>query len=115
MAVTTSLTTPASKATPRSGFGGASTAWPALCSSRIVGAGVARELCLTGRPMDAAAALRAGLVRRGTGSGLVSGFPEPGRLLDETLAMARTMIEAPQAALEGAKRYLTGSAGATFE
>ena len=72
----------------------------------IVGAGVARELCLTGRRMDAAEALRAGLVRRVT---------EPRRLLDETLAMSRTMIEAPQAALEGAKRYLTGSAGATFE
>ena len=72
----------------------------------IVGAGVARELCLTGRRMDAAEALRAGLVSRVT---------EPRRLLDETLAMSRTMIEAPQAALEGAKRYLTGSAGATFE
>jgi len=67
---------------------------------------VARELCLTGRRMDAAEALRAGLVSRVT---------EPRRLLDETLAMSRTMIEAPQAALEGAKRYLTGSAGATFE
>src|SRR5215813_12225111 len=35
MALTTSLTTPASKATPRNGFGGASTVWPALSSSRI--------------------------------------------------------------------------------
>jgi enoyl-CoA hydratase len=72
----------------------------------IVGAGIARELCLTGRPMDATEALRAGLVSRVT---------EPGRVLDETLAMARTMMEAPQAALEGAKRYLVSSAGATFE
>jgi enoyl-CoA hydratase len=72
----------------------------------IVGAGVARELCLTGRRIDATEALRAGLVSRVT---------EPGRLLDETRAMARTMIEAPQAALEGAKSYLISSAGATFE
>src|SRR5215472_3776259 len=35
MALTTLLTTLASKATPRSGFGGASTVWPALSSSRI--------------------------------------------------------------------------------
>src|SRR5262249_52312343 len=35
MALTTSPTTLASKATPRNGFGGASTAWPALSSSRI--------------------------------------------------------------------------------
>src|SRR5215472_13117127 len=35
MALTTSATTPASKATPRNGFGGASAVWPALSSSRI--------------------------------------------------------------------------------
>src|ERR1700734_3050902 len=35
MALTTSLTTLASKATPRNGFGGASAVWPALLSSRI--------------------------------------------------------------------------------
>src|SRR6516165_3748462 len=35
MALTTLPTTPASKATPRNGFGGASTVWPALSSSRI--------------------------------------------------------------------------------
>src|SRR5215468_11291917 len=35
MALTTSLTTLASKATPRNGFGGASVVWPALSSSRI--------------------------------------------------------------------------------
>lgn len=72
----------------------------------IVGSGIARDLCLTGRRMDATEALRVRLVNRVT---------EPERLLDESLAMARTMIEAPQAALEGTKRYLIGSAGATFE
>src|SRR5262245_25151851 len=35
MALTTSLTTLASKPTPRNGFGGASTVWPVLSSSRI--------------------------------------------------------------------------------
>src|SRR5262249_42931732 len=35
MALTTSLTTLASKATPRNGFGGASAVWPALSSSRV--------------------------------------------------------------------------------
>src|SRR5580693_6886317 len=35
MALTTSLTTLASKATPRNGFGGASAVWPTLSSSRI--------------------------------------------------------------------------------
>src|ERR1700735_3123365 len=35
MALTTSLTTLASKATPRNGVGGASAVWPALSSSRI--------------------------------------------------------------------------------
>ena len=72
----------------------------------IVGLGVARDLCLTGRRIDAGEALRVGLVSRVT---------EPERLHDEALAMARTIIEAPQAALEGAKRYLITSAGATFE
>src|ERR1700758_2250414 len=35
MALTTPATTLASKPTPRNGFGGASTVWPALSSSRI--------------------------------------------------------------------------------
>src|SRR5215467_11970194 len=35
MALTTSLTTLASKPTPRNGFGGASAVWPSLSSSRI--------------------------------------------------------------------------------
>jgi enoyl-CoA hydratase len=72
----------------------------------IVGHGVARELCLTGRRIDAAEALRIGLVTRVT---------EPGDLLNEALARARSIIEAPQPALEAAKRYLVSSASATFE
>ena len=72
----------------------------------IVGLGVARELCLTGRRIDAAEALRIGLV---------TGVTEPSDLVADALAMARSIIEAPQVALEAAKRYLISSASATFE
>ncbi len=72
----------------------------------IVGAGIARELCLTGRRIDAAEAMRIGLVNR---------VVEPAVLLDEAIVIARTIIEAPQAALESAKRYFISSAGMSFE
>jgi enoyl-CoA hydratase/carnithine racemase len=72
----------------------------------IVGVGLARELCLTGRRFDADEALRIGLV---------NSISEPERVLDDALAMARTIIEAPQAALECTKRYLVSSPSATFE
>jgi len=72
----------------------------------IVGLGNARELCPTGRRIDAAEALRIGLVTRVT---------EPAELLDDAMALARSIIEAPQVALEAAKRYLISSASATFE
>jgi enoyl-CoA hydratase/carnithine racemase len=47
--------------------------------------------------------------------GLVTRVTESDELLDEALAMARWIIEAPQVALETAKRYLTSSASATFD
>jgi enoyl-CoA hydratase/carnithine racemase len=72
----------------------------------IVGIGVARELCLTGRRIGAHEALRIGLV---------NSISEPERLLDDAMAMARTIIEAPQAALECTKGYLISSPSATFE
>src|ERR1700753_1684705 len=72
----------------------------------IVGIGVARDLCLTGRRIDASDAMRIGLV---------NSISEPELVLDDALAMARTIIEAPQAALECTKRYLITSPGATFE
>lgn len=72
----------------------------------IVGVGVARELCLSGRRIDAHEALRIGLV---------NSISEPERLLDDAMAMARTIIEAPQAALECTKGYLISSPSATFE
>jgi enoyl-CoA hydratase/carnithine racemase len=72
----------------------------------IVGVGIARDLCLTGRRIDASEAMRIGFV---------NGISEPARVLDDALAMARTIIEAPQAALECTKRYLISSPSATFE
>jgi enoyl-CoA hydratase/carnithine racemase len=72
----------------------------------IVGVGVARELCLTGRRFGADEALRIGLV---------NSISEPERVLDDALTMARAIIEAPQAALECTKRYLISSPSATFE
>ena len=72
----------------------------------IVGDGLARDLCLTGRRIGADEALQIGLVSR---------VVEPGALLDEAAAAARQIAEAPQAALEATKRYLTGNAGMGFE
>lgn len=71
----------------------------------IVGDGVARELCLTGRRIDAAEAHR---VR------LVSEVIPEGALLDRAVAVARGILEAPDAALRFTKAFFT-SAGPGFE
>ena len=70
----------------------------------LVGDGHARELCLTGRRIDAAEALRIGLV---------SGVEAPDRLLERARQLATTVLEAPADAL----RYLKGTftAGSAFE
>jgi enoyl-CoA hydratase len=70
----------------------------------IVGAGIARDLCLTGRKIDAAEAHRIGLVNTIADNAL-----------DAAMTTARVIAEAPQAALEATKRYLTSSAGVTFD
>jgi enoyl-CoA hydratase len=72
----------------------------------IVGAGIARDLCLTGRRIDAAEAHRLGLVNT---------IADADSLLDDAKATARVIAEAPQAALEATKRYLVSSAGMTFD
>lgn len=72
----------------------------------IVGAGIARDLCLTGRRIDAAEAHRLGLVNT---------IADADSLLDDATATARVIAEAPQAALEATKRYLVSSAGVTFD
>ena len=46
--------------------------------------------------------------------GLLNAIVDADRLVDEAIATARVMAEAPQAALEATKRYLTSSAGVTF-
>jgi enoyl-CoA hydratase len=71
----------------------------------IVGDGVARDLCLTGRRIDAAEAHR---VR------LVSEVVEPAALAARAAAVARTILEAPDAALRFTKAFFA-SAGPTFE
>jgi enoyl-CoA hydratase/carnithine racemase len=72
----------------------------------LVGDGVARDLCLTGRQIGAEEALRAGLVSR---------VVEPERLAIEALEIARDIAQAPQRTLEATKRYLTGNTGLGFE
>jgi enoyl-CoA hydratase len=72
----------------------------------IVGAGIARDLCLTGRRIDAAEGHRLGLV-----NAIVDGD----RLVHEAKATARVIAESPQPAIEATKRYLVSSAGATFD
>ncbi|AMV71527.1 enoyl-CoA hydratase/isomerase [Desulfuromonas sp. DDH964] len=72
----------------------------------VVGAGPARELCLTGRRIDAAEALRIGLVNE-----IVSGDG----LLDRALALAAEILAAPAATLRFAKEMMNASAGGDFE
>lgn len=72
----------------------------------LVGDGIARDLCLTGRPVDAEEALRIGLVSRVVAADA---------LRDEALTVARRIAEAPQRALEITKRYMTGNGGFGFE
>ena len=63
----------------------------------IIGGGPARELCLTGRRIDALEALR---------MGLVSKVVPAERLLEESLALAATIAESPLAALKATKRMI---------
>ena len=66
----------------------------------IIGGGLARELCLTGRRMDATEALRIGLVNQ-----LVPG----GRLLEAAKEVARSIAEAPRGGLEATKASIVRS------
>jgi len=72
----------------------------------LVGDGVARDLCLTGRRIDAEESLRIGLVSR---------VVPTDRLAVEAVEIARQVAEAPQRTLETTKRYLTGNQGFGFE
>ncbi len=63
----------------------------------IVGEGIARDLCLSGRMMGAEEALR---------TGLVSEVTEDGQVLDRALAIAATLLEAPLSALTTTKSFM---------
>lgn len=72
----------------------------------IVGDGRARELCLTGRRLDAEEALR---------SGLVTEVTDPADLERRAEAIARAILEAPDATLAITKGYLVGCRAREFE
>ncbi len=72
----------------------------------IVGDGRARELALTGRPIDSGEALRIGLVTR---------IVEADGLLDEARRAAAGILEAPPETLRFLKGYLADSGGRSFE
>ena len=72
----------------------------------LIGAGRARELCLTGRRVEAAEAKQIGLL-----SEVVPGED----LMALALKVAATILEAPAATLRFAKGMMNGSAGRGFE
>ena len=72
----------------------------------LVGDGLARDLCLTGRKIDAKEAHHIGLV-----SEIVVGD----RLLERALQIAAGIMEAPSEALQFTKEYLVSNAGRGFE
>jgi enoyl-CoA hydratase len=65
--------------------------------AEIIGGGLARDLCLTGRHIDAQEALRIGLV---------SAVAPADRLMEEALAVARSIAEAPLATLKRVKAMI---------
>jgi enoyl-CoA hydratase/carnithine racemase len=71
----------------------------------LVGHGHARELCLTGRRIDAAEAERIGLVNRVVEHEVV----------EEAIRMATEAAAMPPAAVRTAKRYITANPGRGFE
>jgi enoyl-CoA hydratase len=72
----------------------------------IVGAGLARELCLSGRVIDAKEAYRIGLLNE---------LVEEGKLLARALEIADKIMEAPQYALEQTKHFFLDNADRGFE
>ncbi len=72
----------------------------------IIGDGLARDLCLTGRRIDAQEAHRICLV---------SEVVEHGMLMERAVQLAATILEAPLATLQFAKKYFTENGGKGFE
>jgi enoyl-CoA hydratase/carnithine racemase len=73
---------------------------------RLVGVSKALELCWLGDMVEAAEALRIGLVNR---------MVPHDRLTEETRSLAARLAAAPQASVRAAKRNLRASAGRTLE
>jgi enoyl-CoA hydratase len=67
--------------------------------AEVIGGGLARDLCLSGRRIDAQEALRIGLVSK---------VVPAERLQSEALALANTIAEAPLAALKTVKQMIIG-------
>jgi len=72
----------------------------------IVGEGIARELCFTGRKIDAIEAHRTGLVNE-----VVDGE----RLMERACQIAATILEAPASAIHFIKTYMLDHANRGFE
>lgn len=72
----------------------------------IIGDGLARDLCLTGRRVDAREAHRIGLV---------SAMEKDELLPERAIQLAQTVMEAPAATLQFVKGVFTGNAGKGFE
>ncbi|MBI2058536.1 MAG: enoyl-CoA hydratase/isomerase family protein [Nitrospirae bacterium] len=72
----------------------------------IVGNGLARDLCLTGRRIDAKEARRIGLV---------SEIVPDADLMNRATAIGRSILEAPDQALTTTKRYMAGASNDEFE
>ncbi len=72
----------------------------------IVGDGLARDLCLTGRKIDAVEAHRIGLV---------SEVVDSGSVLRRAVEIAAKIIEAPAETIQFTKRFLLSSTGQSFE
>ena len=72
----------------------------------IIGEGLARDLCLTGRRILAPEAHRIGLV---------SQVVEKGLLLERTIGIGITILESPSETLRFTKAYLAGNPGKGFE
>jgi enoyl-CoA hydratase/carnithine racemase len=72
----------------------------------IIGSGLARDLCLTGRVIDAREACRIGLVNE---------IVETDRLLERAIQIGLTMLEAPDSALQTTKKFFMAHADLGFE
>lgn len=72
----------------------------------IIGEGLAREICLTGRKFSAAEAFR---------MGLVSEIVDDGSLIQRATRLAETILEVPIDTLEFTKQFFASTAGQGFE